>query len=159
MLKPLLVACLVGIGTFAIVAGCSAPSTDGDVKKGSSSRGDDDDDDTTPKKGTSSSSGEVAADCTSLPKADDRPACDQCTRSKCCKQYAACQASPACKAQADCIAAAPDAISALTCGLDESELGDLGNCAATACKAECPSTLTLDGGGFGSDPFGDDDAG
>lgn len=158
MLKPVFIACVVALGTFAIVIGCNAPSTDGDVANGSRRAAGDDDDDDAPKKKSSSGtpSNTPAADCTKLPEADPRPACDQCTRSKCCDTYAACSNSATCKQVVDCIAAAKDTISAYTCTLtDDGKLSDLADCTRDNCAAECPSTLSLDGG-FG-DPFGDDD--
>lgn len=168
MLKPVFVACLAALGTFAIVVGCTAPSTDGDVNN-KTSRGAGDDDDTTSgtsgkSKGTSSgttSSGstEVQGDCSGREPADDRPQCDQCARTKCCNQYAFLLDDNGCKLQKKCIDDCKgEPFCQLTClqTTGSEKCLEFSQCIQANCGNQCPSTG--DAGSF-EDPFGDDDAG
>jgi hypothetical protein len=98
------------------------------------------------------SSGTPSYDCTSHAPVDDRPACDQCARSKCCEWITKCDGSPSCKAAQDCIGAcsADDFPCVLGCsataGTGGTFLEELGACVSNSCKAECPSTTGLDAG-------------
>jgi hypothetical protein len=74
----------------------------------------------------------------------DTPACDQCAKDKCCAEVLACSASADCKGLQDCIApcASTDFQCILTCQSAHDKgsglLQDLGSCAQSSCKAECP---------------------
>lgn len=96
--------------------------------------------------GTSGTDGSTpAADCSKMGKVDDRPACDACTKQKCCAQLQACEASAACKQAQNCIAAcASDDIFCVfecsaTSGTGGQLLQDVGVCASQQCANECPS--------------------
>jgi hypothetical protein len=98
-----------------------------------------------------------AADCSKMGKVDDRPACDACTKQKCCAQLQACDASAACKQAQACVAAckADDFFCVLQCSASGSGgdlLQDVGTCASQSCKNECPSSFDFDGG-FDFDAF------
>ena len=147
MRNPLAVAVFSLTIGVAIVFGCSAPSPDGTgLSRGrgssSGSSGDERADDDSP-----SSAG---ASCTDHASVHDVPACDQCTRASCCEFVLACDKSPDCEAMMTCL---EDCKDDLTCGLTcqiahekgGSILNDVGACARSKCKAECPS-VQLDGG-------------
>ena len=98
--------------------------------------------------GTSSSS----ADCTNHAKVDDRPACDQCTRSKCCASILKCDETADCKALQQCLepCSSDDIACVLLCQAQHPSgndaLSNVGACAGTECKAECP--LAIPDAGF-----------
>lgn len=97
---------------------------------------------------------ETPLDCKSYTKkVSDRPACDTCTKEKCCKEVLACADSADCEALQACLepCAQDDDLCILTCiaahegGSDK--LQNVGQCAQSKCKNECPPP---DAGG---DPF------
>lgn len=157
MQKPLATALCSALVAAAIVIGCSAPSPDGSsVPRGRSSSG-------APAPGQvleaneGEDAGGGAATCTNHDAVDDRPACDSCSRAKCCAQVLECDKTPDCKAMMKCIGdcADDDIACVLTCQLGHDKgaalLGDLASCVQESCEAECPSSAP-DGG---DDPFGD----
>lgn len=171
MVKTLLAALVVGGVTFAVVAGCGADTDGTTVKNGSKSKKGDDDDDTTPtKKGTSSGAAtaddDQAGDCSKAEKTDDRPACDSCAKSKCCKSVLAVQANSDAKLLTQCLdkCGPLTTLEGATCGLTcqeshpsgNSVFGDFSSCVQDKCANECPSTINMgdiDAGGV----LGDDD--
>src|SRR5690606_7296681 len=91
------------------------------------------------------------ADCSKMGTVDDRPACDACTKQKCCAQLQACDSSAACKAAQTCIAACAedDIVCIFQCaagGQGADLLQAVGVCASQSCPDECPSSFDLDGG-------------
>ena len=96
--------------------------------------------------------------CSKMGTVDSRPACDTCTKQKCCAQLQACDASAACKAAQACLAAcaSDDFLCVLQCsvtgGSGSDLLQEVGTCASQQCKTECPSSFDLDGG-FDFDAF------
>jgi hypothetical protein len=102
--------------------------------------------------GNDGGSSGTTADCSKMGTVDSRPACDTCTKQKCCSQLQACAASASCKAAQDCIAkcADDDFGCVLTCsatgGNGAELLQDVGTCASNSCKTECPSAFDFDGG-------------
>jgi hypothetical protein len=93
-----------------------------------------------------------SADCSQHAKVSDKPACDTCTKSKCCSEIQACDASPSCKQMEQCIAAcgSDDFSCVLTCA-SASQTGfetfnAVGTCASQKCPSECPSDFDFDGG-------------
>lgn len=172
MVKTLLAALLVGGVTFAVVAGCSGDTDGTTVKNGSKSKGGDDDDDTTPKKGTSSgttstATDDQAGDCSKAEKTDDRPACDTCAKSKCCKSVLAVQSNSDAKLLTKCLDTCGPltTLEGATCGLTCQEshpsgntvFGDFSSCVQDKCGSECPSTIDL--GGVDAGGVLDDDDG
>jgi hypothetical protein len=106
-----------------------------------------------PRESTGSSGSDAstgAPDCTKHAKVDDRPACDQCAREKCCKELVACDDNAGCKATMDCLAACQpdDPTCGLTCSLNDpgNLLLAFGQCAKGKCGSECPDTSSGDGG-------------
>lgn len=95
--------------------------------------------------------------CENREPVDDRPACDECVRSKCCEYVVACDKTPTCKQIQECLDECTDP-SDFTCPLlcsssnpgGSQVLQDVGACAQTECKSECPSTNQFDAG---IDPF------
>lgn len=91
--------------------------------------------------------------CAEHPKVDDRPACDSCVRESCCEYVLACSDSPDCDAVMQCLdeCEADDLTCPITCRvLHESGaalLNQVGSCAQTRCKTECPMSLP-DAGDF-----------
>ncbi len=147
-----------------IVFGCSAPSPDGSDlaggknggKSSSSSGSSGDASQATSSSGTSGTSGTVNGNCSNHEKVDDRPACDQCVRAKCCDEVLACDKTADCKAVGKCFDDCKgDLFCQLTCqdthATGFNVLQGVGNCATASCPNECPSQ-TPDGG---VDPFGD----
>jgi hypothetical protein len=147
----------------AIVMGCSAPSADGSNlagskpgKASSSSGGSNDDDDGGSSSTTSSSSG-GSASCAAHAKVSDRPACDTCTKAKCCDEIVACDKDSDCKAIQKCFEECPPNDD--TCGLvcltahdkGANTLQGVSSCAQDKCATECPSSVP----DAGEDPFGD----
>lgn len=106
---------------------------------------------------TSSSSGSTQTDsggtydCSNHASVDDRPACDQCARAKCCEWITKCDQSAQCKAVQNCLkdCANDDFVCILGCqsqgGTGAEYLQELGACAQNECKTECPSSAP-DGG-------------
>ncbi len=90
-------------------------------------------------------------DCSNHASVDDRPACDQCARSKCCEWITKCDQSAQCKAVQNCLkdCANDDFVCILGCqsqgGTGAEYLQELGACAQNECKSECPSSAP-DGG-------------
>jgi hypothetical protein len=83
-------------------------------------------------------------DCTNTTvKASDDPVCDQCAKSKCCKEVMACDQSADCKAFGKCLddCADGDTVCVLTCaslhGKGSDVAQELGACASSECKNEC----------------------
>ena len=78
-------------------------------------------------------------------KVGEPAACDQCAKDKCCAEVMACDKSADCKALQECIApcAQDDLVCILTCqdahSNGASKLQDVGACAQSNCKNECPS--------------------
>ncbi len=78
-------------------------------------------------------------------KVGEPAACDQCAKEKCCAEVMACNSSADCKALQECIApcAQDDLVCILTCqdahSNGASKLQDVGSCAQSNCKNECPS--------------------
>jgi hypothetical protein len=78
-------------------------------------------------------------------KVGEPAACDQCAKEKCCAEVMACNSSADCKALQECIApcAQDDLFCILTCqeahSNGASKLQDVGACAQSSCKNECPS--------------------
>jgi hypothetical protein len=152
--RHVLVAALLGSSITLLVAiGCSAPSPDGTTLnrgRSSSSSGDDGDDE-----GEKTSSGGNTS-CSSHAKVDDRPACDECARGKCCDEVLECDKTSDCAAMMKCFDDCQgDVFCQLTCSTvhekGASVLNEFASCAQTKCGTECPST-TPDAGG---DPFAD----
>lgn len=127
-----------GDGGASSSGGSSGASSSGGSSSGGSSSG--------------GNEGGVPADCSKMAKVDDRPACDACTKQKCCSQLQACAASASCKAAQDCIAACADDdfVCIFTCsaagGNGAQLLQDVGTCASQQCPNECPSEFEFDGG-------------
>ncbi len=86
-----------------------------------------------------------AVSCKDMPKVGEPAACDQCAKANCCKEIVACNMSADCKALQDCIApcAQDDFVCILTCQDAHPNgtalLQEVGSCAQTSCKNECPS--------------------
>ena len=98
--------------------------------------------------------GAPAVDCSKTSvKVSDRPACETCAKSKCCKEIAACDESNDCKALIKCgdTCDPSDIFCAFECqtkyptGTDR--LREVGSCTELNCATECPAP---DGG---IDPF------
>jgi hypothetical protein len=95
-------------------------------------------------------------DCSNHASVDDRPACDQCARAKCCEWITKCDQSAQCKAVQNCLkdCANDDFVCILGCqsqgGTGAEYLQELGACAQNECKSECPSSAPDGGfdGGF-----------
>lgn len=149
-----LVAIAVFGGSAIAIEGCSSESSkDGNLNLPSRDPAKDGGSDGTTSQGDTGT--EPPADCKSYTKkVSDRPACDTCTKEKCCSEILTCDKSADCKALQDCLepCAQDDDLCILTCiaahegGSDK--LQDVGQCAQSKCKAECPPP---DAG----DPFGD----
>jgi hypothetical protein len=91
-------------------------------------------------------SADSAVSCKDLAlKVGEPAACDQCAKEKCCAEVMACNSSADCKALQECIApcAQDDVFCILTCqdahSNGASKLQDVGACAQSNCKNECPS--------------------
>jgi hypothetical protein len=147
--NALVVALISSSITVAVAIGCSAPSPDGtalDHGRNSSSSGND---------GESGSSSGTNASCANHAKVDDRPACDQCARSKCCDSVLECDNTGDCAAMMKCMDDCQgDFVCQYTCSTvhekGASVLGELSSCAQAKCSTECPSTAPDAG-----DPFAD----
>lgn len=150
MRKTLALFALMGLNAAAMGLGCSSSKDEGPLSPfpsrgassgsgdggGSSSGGS--------SSGSSGTSSGGNADCTNHSKVDDRPACDQCARAKCCNEIVACDQSANCKALQDCLAACAegDLFCQLACSGNEQAvnlLSAVGNCAKRNCPTECPS--------------------
>ena len=72
------------------------------------------------------------------------PACDACTKQKCCDEVQACNKSADCKALQQCLdpCAQDDDLCILTCisghESGSNKLQEVGSCAQVECKNECP---------------------
>ena len=143
------------VGVILAAEGCSSnESKDGDLALPGRDPTKDSGATESGSSGNTDSGTEPAPDCKSLAlKVSDRPACDTCTKEKCCAEVLTCDKSADCKALQECLepCAQDDDLCILTCiashegGSDK--LQDVGQCAASKCKNECPPP---DAGG---DPF------
>ena len=147
--NPLTVAVFSASLVIGIVIGCSAPSPDGtglNRGRGSSgSSGTDDELDGSPSNTNDDPKTGGDPSCANHEKVDDRPACDQCARAKCCAQVLECDKTPDCQAMMKCLEDCKDDLTcSLTCQIAHEKgggiLADLAACAQTKCEAECPST-------------------
>lgn len=157
MTRTLALATVLGVSGLVLAVGCSSSTKDESPtpfpqRSSSSGATDGGSSGSSGSSGTSGTSGTsgAPADCTNHAKVDDRPACDQCARAKCCKEILACDQSSSCLALQDCLAAcAPnDVFCQLSCSGNDTAvnlLSDVGNCAKRNCPSECPSTAS-DGG-------------
>lgn len=95
----------------------------------------------------------VAGNCSNHAAVSDKPACDTCTKAKCCKEIQACDNSAACKTAQDCLAKckSDDFGCGLECYVAAGNGSDLltavGQCASSQCPNDCG------GGGFGDGGF------
>ena len=128
-----------GVATIILAAVACSNSTPNDGRIDLPTRPDD----AAPERVDSADS---AISCKDLPlKVGDPAACDQCAKDKCCAEVMACNSSADCKALQECIApcAQDDLVCILTCQDAHSKgaglLQDVGSCAQSNCKNECPS--------------------
>lgn len=99
----------------------------------------------------------VAGNCSNHAPVSDKPACDTCSKAKCCNQIQACDKSPSCKIAQDCIAKCP--ANDIGCGFDcyvaagdgAELLSDVGSCASSQCQNECGGGGGIGDGGFDFD--------
>ncbi len=151
MRNPLAVAVFSASVAIGIAVGCSAPSPDGtSLSRGRGSSGGDSGGDPADTASSSGASG-GSVSCTNHEKVDDRPACDQCARAKCCAEIVECDKIPDCQALLTCI---DDCKGDVFCGLScdnahpkgSDALSGVAGCAQVKCAAECPSQGLGDAG-------------
>lgn len=153
VLKTLRLLALTASFGALIVVGCGDDSKDGGASLPPRGGGGKDGGEQNASTSSGGSSGGTNYDCSNRAPVSDKPACDQCSRAKCCEWITKCDGSPSCKAAQDCIAKCADddfpcvlGCSA-TAGTGGTFLEELGACASNNCKNECQAA-TPDGGGF-----------
>lgn len=134
----------------AVVIGCGSDKDDGSSGLPPRTSSTKDAGDTSSSSSSSSGSTQTDSstgyDCSNHASVDDRPACDQCARAKCCEWITKCDQSAQCKAVQNCLkdCANDDFVCILGCqtqgGSGAEYLQELGACAQNECKSECPSS-------------------
>jgi hypothetical protein len=103
--------------------------------------------DAEPRDGATASDGAVAESCKDLTLKVGEPAsCDNCAKDKCCSEVLACTKSSDCTELQECLTPCDqsDFLCIVTCQESHPKgndtLSEVGRCAKSKCKAECPST-------------------
>jgi len=126
---------------MGVIVGCSSDDKGGgEGLPPRNTKGDGGETNSSSSSGSTGDSGN-GYDCTNHASVDPRPACDQCTRAKCCKQLTDCDNNQACQATFKCVAACADGDTVCVLGCGMSDLAyEFGACISNNCSAECPSS-------------------